>query len=70
MKVWSVPFHVIENEWTDDQFMEMLDRLSERIEREQKEVDNNNRKTNSARSGSSRRTEKKSMGAAEFAAGA
>ena len=36
MKVWGVPFHTIESEWTDDQFYMMLDRLGERLGEEKK----------------------------------
>lgn len=36
MKEWGVPFHTIEREWTDPQFFLMLEKRSERIERENK----------------------------------
>lgn len=34
MKVWGVPFHIIENEWTDDQFFMMVERLGDRVKNE------------------------------------
>ncbi len=36
MNTWHVPFHVIENEWTDDQFYMFLDRAGDRVKRENK----------------------------------
>ena len=36
MREWRVPFHVIENEWTDWQYFSMLDRLNERKQAEEK----------------------------------
>lgn len=32
MAEWGIPFHVIENEWTDRQFWLMADRLVERMQ--------------------------------------
>lgn len=66
MKVWHVPFHVIENEWTDEQFVAMLERLTERVEREKEEMDKPSRKPRSTRTGTSRRVESRSVGMAEF----
>jgi hypothetical protein len=34
MNIWHVPFHVIESEWTDDQFYSFIERAGERIKRE------------------------------------
>ena len=34
MNIWHIPFHVIEEEWTDDQFFMFVDRLGDRIKRE------------------------------------
>lgn len=34
MSEWGIPFHVIENEWTDRQFALMLARLTERKKRQ------------------------------------
>lgn len=36
MAEWGIPFHVIENEWTQRQFNAMCDRLTERLESQQK----------------------------------
>jgi hypothetical protein len=49
MNVWHIPFNVIEDEWTDDQFFMMVERLGDRIKRE-----NRNQKSGGAgRDGSS-----------------
>jgi len=34
MPEWNVSFHTIENEWTDDQFMALLEARNKRIEKE------------------------------------
>lgn len=58
MKIWGVPFHVIESEWTDDQFYAMFDRLGERIEAEEKAQKRANKKSSggSVSDGSNTRT--------------
>lgn len=36
MAEWGIPFHVIENEWTQRQFNAMCERLTERLEAQNK----------------------------------
>lgn len=38
MAEWHVPFHVIENEWTERQFRMMIARHNERRQREEREA--------------------------------
>lgn len=47
MAEWGIPFHVIENEWTDRQFALMLARLAERKKR-QAEAQNKGKKSGKA----------------------
>lgn len=57
MKEWHVPFHVIEQEWTDDQFYLMIEQYNERIEREIKAQENNrDRDSRPDNSGTTRHT--------------
>jgi len=34
MSVWHIPWHVIENEWTDRQFFMFMRRCKERLEKQ------------------------------------
>ena len=34
MDRWHIPFHIIEREWTDDQFFMMIEKMGERLKRE------------------------------------
>lgn len=44
MKEWGIPFHVIENEWTDWQYFMFLDRMNERLEEQAKAMERNKAK--------------------------
>jgi hypothetical protein len=59
MEKWGVPFHTIENEWTDDQYFLMVEKLSERIEREnESQKDTKNRTPNRSGAGSNGGTQR------------
>lgn len=54
MNVWGISFKEIDNEWTDDEFFMLTDRLVDRIERENKTSKDSERSSGEgSRSGSS-----------------
>jgi hypothetical protein len=65
MKLWGISFIEIESEWTDDQFIMMTQRLTERLNRENKATKDRGRRDNSG-SGSSGGGVRKSVGTKEF----
>ena len=36
MRQWGIPFHVIENEWTERQFRLFVERMNDRLKAEHK----------------------------------
>jgi len=38
MRQWGIPFHVIENEWTERQYRLFVERMNDRLKAEHKAV--------------------------------
>ena len=65
MKLWGISFIEIESEWTDDQFIMMTQRLTERLNRENKATKDRGRRDNRG-SESAGGGVRKSVGTKEF----
>lgn len=67
MKYWGVPFHVIETEWTDDQFFAMLEAASGREKSVQKKQGRNKAaRSSSSHSGASTQVRNKTYSLQEL----
>jgi hypothetical protein len=66
MDRWHIPFHVIEREWTDDQFFKMVDKMGERLKREHEATKKHSKSRDSGGAGGSNvRTRTLNLGEAQ-----
>jgi len=67
MEMWSIPFHTIENEWTDDQFFSMFERAMERFDEQEKAAKKaRNKKSNDSSGSHSGKHRTSKVGASQF----